>query len=78
MAYVFDGGQWTRAIVEANNPCSDGHLQTVRWTTVVPLPPAPGDPITQLSGHGHLAIVQSNGSSCADGDFDVEIARTGD
>jgi hypothetical protein len=78
LAYVFDDGQWTGDTAETNNTCSDGHLQTVRWTTLIPLPPAPGDPITQLSGHGHVEIVQSNGSACTDGDFDVEIARTGE
>jgi eukaryotic-like serine/threonine-protein kinase len=77
MADVFDGGQWTEDTV-GPNPCSDGVTQTVRWTTVIPLPPTPGDPITQLSGHGHLAILKSNGSSCEDADYDVQMARTGD
>jgi hypothetical protein len=78
LVYVFQGGQWTWDLVEPNNPCSDGHTQTVRWTAVIPMPATPGDPITQLSGHGHLAILQSNGSSCADGDYDLQIVRAGD
>ncbi len=78
MAFVFDDGRWTWDIVDPRNTCSDGRAQTVRWTTVVPMPPAPADPILQLSGHGHLAILQSNGGTCNDADYDVQITRTGD
>jgi serine/threonine-protein kinase len=64
---LFGGGKW---IVDINTdaPCTGSHT-----TAEYPLPQPLRDPITPLTGHGH---VQTSG--CPGGDFNDNFVRTGD
>jgi hypothetical protein len=60
---------------EGDTPCSAGGTNHVKHTAEYPLPQPPQDPITLLTGHGH---VDSTGSACPSSDFDNKFVRTGD
>jgi serine/threonine-protein kinase len=70
--FIFANGQWT-ADVEYDHTCS-GENSHVKWTSTLPLPPSPSDPITNLSGHGYA---QSIGGKCASLSFEQTMTRTG-
>jgi serine/threonine protein kinase len=72
--FVFANGKWTRNS-EFDSACSAGGTSHAIWSSVLPLPQPPQDPITLLSGSGH---VDSTGSACTGGDFDEKFVRTGD
>lgn len=72
---VFANGKWTRDN-QWDKPCFDGATSHVTSTAELPLPQPPQDPITLLTGHGHLEL---SGSACADsGDYDARFERIGD
>jgi serine/threonine protein kinase len=71
---VFANGKWTEN-TEGDSPCSTGGTSHTKVTADYPLPQPPQDPITLLTGHGH---VDSTGSACVGGDFDDKFVRTGD
>ena len=73
-ALVFANGQWTRSY--ESGPCEAGGTANMKITAEYPLPLPPQDPITVLTGHGH---VESTGSACGPSvDFDEKFERTGD
>jgi serine/threonine-protein kinase len=71
---VFDGAEWIRD-EEGDTPCSAGGTSHIKVTADYPLPEPPQDPITLLTGQGHL---EATGTTCTGGDFDEKYARTGD
>ena len=71
---VFGGGKWTYD-VEFDGQCPAGGTSHTKFTAAFPLPQPPQDPITLLTGHGHL----DRTAPCAGStDFDEKFLRTGD
>jgi serine/threonine-protein kinase len=72
---VFSGGNWTRNM-EADIRClSSGETAHMKSTGQYPLPQPIGDPIIQLTGHGH----QEQTAPCPiNTDFNETFTRTGD
>ncbi len=84
LAYTADGGEilvyadgkWFRR-VNGTAPCDDGGRGHVSITAEFPLPPAPPDPIRELTGSGRTEI--TGGTRCdAVYNFDERFERTGD
>ncbi len=72
---VFANGKWVDDR-QYDHSCTGGGTSHVRDTSNFPLPQPPQDPITQLTGHGHL---EGSGTACPFiGDFDARFVRTGD
>jgi hypothetical protein len=71
---VFDRVKWIEDL-EGNEPCSVGGTAHIKVTADFPLPQPPQDPITLLTGRGHL---EGTGSKCTGGDFEDRFVRTGD
>jgi hypothetical protein len=71
---VFESVKWIEDLV-GDAPCSTGGTSHIKVTAEYPLPQPPQDPITLLTGHGHL---EGTGSKCVGGDFDEKYVRTGD
>jgi serine/threonine protein kinase len=71
---VFGSGKWSWD-AKGDSPCSVGGTSHVTVTAEYPLPQPQQDPITLLSGRGHI---ESTGSACVGGDFDDKYVRTGD
>ena len=71
---VFANGKWTLNW-QVDAPCSAGGTEHVKQTADYPMPQPPQDPITLLTGHGHVVVT---GSACVGGDFDDKFVRTGD
>jgi hypothetical protein len=71
---VFASGKWIYDR-EYDAPCPAGGTSHVKVTAEYPLPAPPQDPITLLTGHGHL---QETGSACVSSDFDDKFVRSGD
>ena len=72
--FVFENGKWTWN-AEGDVPCETGGTANVKVAVDYPLPERPQDPITVLTGRGH---VDSTGSSCIGDDIDERLVRTGD
>jgi hypothetical protein len=72
MPLVFGGGKWSLD-QEGDGPCSSGTAH-MKFTGVYPLPQPPQNPITLLTGHGHVDVT----GTCPSSDFDSKFARTGD
>jgi hypothetical protein len=75
-ALLFGANKW---IDEAETdvvcpPSSSAHLKT---TDQLPLPVPPQDPITVLTGHGHVELTNAP-ANCLAEDYDIKYARTGD
>jgi serine/threonine-protein kinase len=73
MPMVFDGAKWIRDY-EGDSTCSAGGTPHIKVNALYPLPQPPQDPITLLTGHGHL---ESTGTACVGGDFEDKLVRTG-
>ena len=74
-ALVFANGKWTKGL-ENKSPCEAGGTALEKYTANYALPLPPQDPITVLTGRGHLEVI---GTACAVGvDFDEKFERTGD
>jgi serine/threonine-protein kinase len=74
-ALVFANGKWTKGL-ENKSPCEAGGTALEKYTADYALPLPPQDPITVLTGRGHLEVI---GTACAVGvDFDEKFERTGD
>jgi serine/threonine-protein kinase len=73
-ALVFDRAKWTRD-VEGDTACPAGGTAHIKVTEDYPLPQPPQDPITLLTGHGHI---ESTGTACTGGDVEEKLVRTGD
>ena len=71
---VFGNGKWTQT-AEFDSPCPAGGTSHVKDTSEFPLPQPPQDPITLLTGHGHVEVT---GSACTGADYDDKLVRTGD
>jgi serine/threonine protein kinase, bacterial len=71
---VFASGKWTRDD-EGNVPCGRDSMAHVKIHAEFPLPEQLQDPIPVLTGQGQNI---STGSSCAGGDFEDKLVRTGD
>jgi serine/threonine protein kinase len=71
---VFDGVKWIQDN-EFDSPCSVGGTAHIKVTADYPLPQPRQDPITLLTGHGHI---EGTGTKCTGGDFDEKYVRTGD
>ncbi len=71
---VFDGGKWIFSVAYAQTSpqCKNLYYNS---TAQYPLPQPPQNPVTLLTGHGHL---NQSGSCAADTDFTETITRTGD
>ncbi len=72
---VFGGGKWTYDF-ESDGPCPRGGTRHTKRTAVYPLPQPPQDPITLLTGHGHLEVTGDCDVTSFDEDY--RIVRTGD
>jgi serine/threonine protein kinase len=75
MPLVFGGGKWTFNLNGDGTCLTAGDPMHVISTAVYPLPQPPQNPITLLTGHGHI---QQTGSCAANADFDQTFTRTGD
>ena len=71
---VFDGVKWIDDS-EGDSPCLTGGTVHTKISAEFPPPQAPQDPITLLTGHGHI---ESTGTACTGGDFDDKLLRIGD
>jgi hypothetical protein len=71
---LFESVKWIEDL-DGNAECSTGGMAHTKVTADFPLPQPPQNPITLLTGHGHL---EATGSTCTGGDFDEKIVRTGD
>jgi Protein kinase domain len=72
---VFVGGAWTLEFgVDAKCPSSQDSTQ-VTTTGRYPMPQSPANPITLLTGHGHL---EQTGACAINTDFDETFTRVGD
>ena len=72
---VFGDGKWTYDI-ELDEPCPGGGTRHTKRTAQYPLPAPPQDPITLLTGHGHLEV--TGDCDVTSYDDDDKIVRTGD
>jgi serine/threonine protein kinase, bacterial len=72
---VFGSGKWIRDS-EGDTSCSTGGTAHTKVTADYPLPQPPQDPITLLTGHGHI---ESTGTVYVGSfDFGDKFVRTGD
>ena len=71
---VFESVKWIEDL-DGEVACSAGGTAHTKDTADYPLPQPPQDPITLLTGHGHI---EATGSACVGGDFDGKFVRTGD
>ncbi len=72
---VFAGGQWTKDR-ELDDQCPGGGTSHAKVTAQYPLPAPPQDPITLLTGHGHVEVTGDCDVTSFDEDY--RIVRTGD
>jgi hypothetical protein len=74
---VFGGGNWTLHVEHDQDAPGCGGEVYAKMTGQYPLPQPPKDPITLLTGHGHLD--QTGSGSCeVNVDFDETYTRIGD
>ncbi len=73
--FVFENAQWTQNSVSSVD-CTNGSSFRAADNNVFPLPQPPQDPISKLTGHGRRDAVTA--TSCATGNFDFTVVRTGD
>ena len=79
VSLVFGGGNWTLDAEHDQAASGCGGSVHVKMTGQYPLPQPPKDPITPLTGHGHLEQSGSGIGSCAvNTDFDDTYTRIGD
>jgi Protein kinase domain len=72
---VFAGGVWTlKFAVDARCPSSEDPTH-VTTTGRYSMPPSPANPMTQLTGHGHL---EQTGACAINTDFDETFTRVSD
>jgi serine/threonine-protein kinase len=71
---VFGGGKWTWEH-EYDQQCPGGGTTHVKYTAEYPVPAPPQDPITLLTGHGH---VDQTAPCAVSSDFEDKFVRTGD
>jgi serine/threonine protein kinase len=76
-AFIFGNGTWTRHVEIDDAPCSKGGTNRVAFTTTLPIPQAPQDPIPLLTGHGTNDILGGPGT-CRSGTYVERFTRTGD
>jgi hypothetical protein len=73
--YIFADGKWTHNY-DGKSACDLGGYFETKVYLELPLPQPPQDPITLLTGHGHL---DTPGGNCVGSyDEDVKYERTGD
>ncbi|WP_310784185.1 serine/threonine-protein kinase [Mycobacterium sp. Z3061] len=72
---VFGNGAWTRNEV-FDSPCPSGGSSIDTWTSTLPLPTPPQDPIPTLTGHGYDEA--GPGTKCHSWPFEILLNRTGD
>jgi hypothetical protein len=76
---VFGGGNWTLDAEHDQDAPGCGGSVHIKVTGQYPLPQPPNDPITPLTGHGHLEQSGPGIGSCAvNTDFDDTYTRIGD
>ncbi len=75
MPLVFGGGKWTFNLDGDGTCLGSGDSMHVVSTAQYPLPQPPQNPITVLTGHGHIT---QTGTCASDSDFDQTFTRTGD
>jgi serine/threonine protein kinase len=74
LALVFGSGKWDY-YREFDAQCPGGGTRHAKVTAVYPLPAPPQDPITLLTGHGHM---DQTGACPANVDTEIRFVRTGD